>query len=200
MYISTKVKYKRRTDLEGTDSNLVIIDLEGRGVVSRIINLYRSFSPQNNLSARDKFKYQLQLIKESRSEKCLVIGDFNLDYLKVNDVNYANKNLFEDFDEILSPLELVQVVNFVTWSRLVGTTLRSSVLDHVYIKDPTVIRNLKAIAPFFGDHMLVLFNVNDTNCYKKETVKKRDWRKYSKEMLNEKLCAVEWNISLKSKI
>ena len=146
----------------------VIIDLEGRGEVSRIINLYRSFSPQNNISASYKFKYQLQLIKEARSERCLVLGDFNLDYSRVNDVNYANKNLFEDFDEILSPLEFVQVVNFVTWSRLVGTTLRSSVLDHVYIKDPTVIKNLKAITPFFGDHMLLMFNVNGTNCYKKE--------------------------------
>ena len=64
---------------KGVNSNIVIFDIEGRGDISRIINLYRSFNPQSNLSAREKFKYQLQLIKEARSEKYLEICDFNLD-------------------------------------------------------------------------------------------------------------------------
>ena len=41
------------------------------------------------------------------------------------------KNLFNDFDESLSCFELVQLVNFVTWSRIVGTSLRLSILDHI---------------------------------------------------------------------
>ena len=40
-YVKNNIKFKRRTDLEGLNSNLVIIDFEGRGEVSRIINLYR---------------------------------------------------------------------------------------------------------------------------------------------------------------
>ena len=40
--------------------------------------------------------------------------------------------MFEDFDNALSVFNLVQVVDFVTWSRLVGVTLRSSTLDHIY--------------------------------------------------------------------
>ena len=123
IYVSNKVKYKRRIKLEGTDSNVVIIDIEGRGDVSRIINLYRCFNPQSNVSAREKFKYQLQLIKDAWSEKCLIKGDFNLDYSQVYDVNYANNNLFKDFDDILSALQLVKIINFVTWSRLVGQIL-----------------------------------------------------------------------------
>ena len=43
----------------------------------------------------------------------------------MNDVHYANRNMCEDFDSILSQLELVQVVNFGTWSRLDGQNLRS---------------------------------------------------------------------------
>ena len=38
----------------------------------------------------------------------------------------------------------VQVVDFVTWSRLVGVTLRSSTLNHIYIKDPTVLKDLNS--------------------------------------------------------
>ena len=42
---------------------------------------------------------------------------------------------------------LIQMVNFVTWSRMVGQFLRSSILDHVYLNDPTVIRNLRSTRP-----------------------------------------------------
>ena len=63
----------------------------------------------------------------------MVLGDFNLDYEKVYDDNYAHKLLFEDFEITLSMCNLVQIVNFVTWSRLVGVTLKSSTLDHIYI-------------------------------------------------------------------
>ena len=73
--------------------------------------------------------------------------DFNLDYEKIYDDNYAHKLLFEDFENALSVFDLVQVVDSVSWSRLVGLTLRTSTLDHIYIKDPTVIKDLKSFKP-----------------------------------------------------
>ena len=45
VYISARLQYLRRVDLEGQDSNLVIIDLIGHQGL-RIINVYRSFTPQ----------------------------------------------------------------------------------------------------------------------------------------------------------
>ena len=71
--------------------------------------------------------------------KTVLLGDFNLDYGRIYDDNYAHKNLFADFDEILSDYNLIQMVNFVTWSRMIGPNLRSSVLDHAYVKDPCLI-------------------------------------------------------------
>ena len=47
-YISNVVEHIRRTDLEDDDLNLIIIDLMG-SVRRRIINVYRSYSPQHNL-------------------------------------------------------------------------------------------------------------------------------------------------------
>ena len=66
-------------------------------------------------------------------DKCILIGDFNLDYGKIYDDNYNNKNLFQDFEDILSSFNLIQLVKFETWSRMVGTERRSSILDHIYI-------------------------------------------------------------------
>ena len=43
--------------------------------------------------------------------------------------------------------------------------------------------------------MLVEFNVVYHKT-KNETVKRRDWRNYSKEVLNEKLSSMDWNINI----
>ena len=77
IYISKSVLYRRMKQLEGVDSNLIIIDIESTVSVKRIINVYRSFNPQNNVNARIKFKYQLDLIKRAMIESCVIIGDFN---------------------------------------------------------------------------------------------------------------------------
>ena len=67
-YITTKLNYIRRNDLEGQNSNLIIIDLVGETKL-RIINLYRSFSPQDGESQQTKFKYQLSVIQKAICEK-----------------------------------------------------------------------------------------------------------------------------------
>ena len=64
---------------------------------------------------------------------------------------------------------------------MVGTERRSSILDHIYIKEPTLVSNLKYVNPFFGDHVLVEFIIDAKKC---EAVlnKCRDWRYYSKDL------------------
>ena len=56
-YITKDLNYVRRTDLEGLDSNIIIIDLVGESKL-RVINIYRSFAPQGGESQQSKFKYQ----------------------------------------------------------------------------------------------------------------------------------------------
>ena len=43
-YIKDTISYTRRTDLEGENSHLVIIDMNDRNS-TRIINIYRAFNP-----------------------------------------------------------------------------------------------------------------------------------------------------------
>ena len=47
------------------------------------------------------------------------------------DLNYGHYDLFVEFEEILGNLDLIQMVDFTTWSRIVNNALRSSILDHV---------------------------------------------------------------------
>ena len=59
--------------------------------IYRIINIYRSFNPQNGLTPRAKFVSQLNLIKSAMTKDTIVIGDFNLDYKKFHDTTYQHK-------------------------------------------------------------------------------------------------------------
>ena len=96
---------------KGVDSNLIIIGIEGT-CPTRIVNEYRSFNPQNGQSQREKFKYQLSLIREAFVKGTILLGDFNLDYLKKHCVNYSSGSLFKDFEEILCDLDLIQLVEW----------------------------------------------------------------------------------------
>ena len=186
MFIKNNLKYKRRTDLEGVDSNLIIIDILSKKEPLRLINIYRSFNPPNNVTVKDNFKYQLDLIKVAFNTETVFLGDFNLDYRRIKDDNFVHKNLFADFDEALLNLNVIQLIDFVTWSRIVGTVLKESILDHIYTQNPTSISNIYSIMPLFGDHRMIIFNVNEPRP-KPEVQLRRDWRKYSKELLCDEL-------------
>ena len=49
LYISKDINYVRRTDIEGLNSHIVIIDITGESKL-RVINVYRSFAPQDGES------------------------------------------------------------------------------------------------------------------------------------------------------
>ena len=80
IYVNARINFVRRTDLEGTNSHLIIIDIKGLQDV-RIINIYRCFNPVNQ-TPREFFRYQLGLIKIAYNTNCILMGDMNLDWGK----------------------------------------------------------------------------------------------------------------------
>jgi exonuclease III len=135
LFIKNTVSYTRKFDLEGVDSHLIIVDIKAKTDLC-IINIYRCFNPQEGISAKNKFISQLELINMATTPNTIVIGDFNVDYSKRFNVEYRLRDLFNCFDEILGDKNLVQMVNFPTWSRIVLNVYKDSILDHVYITDP----------------------------------------------------------------
>ena len=119
IYIMNSIKYKRCFGLEGENSHFLVIDIEnGQKKKKQIINIYRSFNP-NGLTARELFTRQLDMIKSAFNHHMVLIGDLNLDYNKRFDVNYRRGSLFDLFQNKLGELNLLQLVNFNTWSRMV---------------------------------------------------------------------------------
>ena len=90
-------------------------------------------------------KYQLNLIRIAMTNETIILGDFNIDFRKRYMVDYVSRYLFEDFDDALSNFGLEQLVNFVTWSRLVNNVLKSSTLDHIYRQSPVKSPDIKTL-------------------------------------------------------
>ena len=190
-YIKNGIAYKRRNDLEGCNNHLVIIDLM-LNKPYRLINLYRVFSPQNNVTQKDFFTNQLQCITNANCKNLIISGDMNLDDSKRNDIGYHNKNLFDLLLEAFEPLNLIQLTTFYTWSRMINNVLKNSILDHVYTNNVTLIKNILPKDPIGGDHLIVTFEIEETKAIGTFEFK-RNWKLYSKDKLIKKLLDVKWD-------
>jgi hypothetical protein len=140
VYIKSEINFVLRTEIEGVNQHIAVIDVIGT-IRFRIINIYICFNPLNNVNARDFFNQQLNLIRTAYTENTFVLGDFSLDWGKKGNNSYHFKRYFDDLDVVLDELNLVQLVNFPTWSRMVNNSHRESVLDHIYVSNPLTVRD-----------------------------------------------------------
>ncbi len=191
-YVKSDISYIRRQDLEGLNSHLIILDIMGPASI-RIINIYRCFKPQNNISAMDLFKYQMDLIHSAYNENTVVLGDINLDWAKKGQKSYQFQKYFDYMDEKFCNKNFMQVVDFPTWSRNINGVLKESTLDHIYTQDPTSLIDLYSVAPCFGDHLLLIFGLS-TKKIKKTAIRRRSWINYSREALCKLIQQEDWTI------
>ena len=194
--IKNNIDYTRREDLESIDLSLCVIDVNG-SENWRIINCYRLFNPPNNQSQSEHFALQLERINDILSNpngrKIIIAGDFNLDEDNRYSTSYRYKNLFNIQNAIFDNHHLIQIVEFHTWQRVINNVIRKSILDHVYVKDPTHVFNLYSIEPLVGDHKLIIFEI----LHKHEPAKiilKRNWQQYSPTSLLNELASTDFDI------
>jgi hypothetical protein len=105
LFIDRALNYRRRSDLEKENCHLVIVDIMLVKVV-RVITIYRSFSPLNNLTPFDFFMKQLIIIKDNIVPNTILLGDFNLDFEMQYEQDYSHKRYFEELNSIISQYNL----------------------------------------------------------------------------------------------
>ena len=192
IYIKDSISYTRRTDLEEENTHVVIIDINDRKK-TRIINIYRAFNPPPGLTQKALFDKQIQILNNAANPNVIIMGDFNLDYNKKHDVSYSHRNYFIALDTLTESFNLTQIVNFDTWSRIVLNRKQSSCIDHIYIRNPTSLSDIKSTTPPFGDHQMVSFIIKSV-LSPANKIFRRNWKNYSKEALNIKLSETNWQI------
>ena len=192
IYINSNIKYTRRKDLESIGLHLVILDVSATKNF-RLINMYRTFNPPNNITPKDFFYLQMAQIKAAYTVNTILLGDFNLDWTKKGDEAYSNKHYFEHFDDVMEEHVCIQLVKIPTWSRMVNNQHRESTIDHVYVNNKHLIRKVSSIKPYFGDHLMIIIEY-DSAKPNSETNFKRNWKNYSKTNLCHLLSEMDWNL------
>ena len=79
------------------------------------------------------------------------------------------KNLLEKMATLSLDKNLIQIVNFDTWSRIINGIRKSSILDHVYVNNLSTISDVAFETPVFGDHVPVVVNLTLTHNNSNET-------------------------------
>ena len=177
-YIKSNINYVRRSDLEKENCHVTIIDIKSN-VPFRLITLYRSFRPQGGISPEVFFAAQLALIKGALCKNCFIMGDFNLDVGMELRTDYLYRVPFSHLTDFITQNNLFQLVNFKTWTRTISGVKKESTLDHVYTDDVTLVNNVFSKIPTFGDHLLVILQLNlkiETNT---ASICKRNWNNYT---------------------
>ena len=127
---------------------------------------------------------QLQLIKTATdqrgSKNIVILGDFNLNENMKFSNEYSHKSYYDELNDKFDPLGLIQLVEFETWRRLVNGQWRTSILDHVYTDDVTIITEIAPVDTIIGDHSMVTVILNNEEKMPSTISYRRDWTKYSK--------------------
>jgi hypothetical protein len=121
----------------------------------------------------------------------VLLGDLNLDWFKKELRQYAFRAYFDDFERVLSGTDLVQMVNFPTWSRTINGVVKESLLNHFYSNNPLSISDIHSVEPIFGDHYMIAASIctvkpQPSFCYR------RNWSSYDRSTLCENLALVDW--------
>ena len=101
-----------------------------------------------------------------KTEKSVImVGDFNLDFMKRDVQNYPQRRLYDELLEMTYAFDLSQMVVETTWSRVYNGLLRTSVLDHVYTNNDELVSTITVEKQTISDHSAV--EVTSIGKYKK---------------------------------
>ena len=115
------------------------------------------------------------------------MGDFNLDARMEHRPDYGYKIPLNHLTDFIAVNKLFQLVNFCTWSRTINGIVKESLLDHIYTDDVALVRNLFFKDPTFGDHKLIIFELEAFIQTHQNQIIKWNWKQYTKDRLAENL-------------
>jgi hypothetical protein len=195
-YVKTGIKYKRRTDLEMEDGNIVVIDLILESMV-RVANIYRPFRPANS-PERQYFNHQLTTLENLIVENTIILGDFNLDINKLNDETYYEIHSLRDLVKFKNDNSLRQEIEENTWSRNILGVVKSLRIDHVYCTEDIKVIEKTVTPEAYSDHDVVIVNIRIEGETKEEErlFWSRDWYGYDRNKLVEELKRHNWHTNI----
>ena len=195
IYIHNSLEYSRRHDLEKTESHVILISLPKKGL--GIASIYRTYKLTHKPSHAAALGEQISIIKSfaAAQRDVIITGDLNLDYNNQADPGYHLRGLYDMWLSLEEDCQLVQCVDFTTWSRTCQGQLKQSILDHVLTNNVSLVESVEDGNAPFSDHIPVIATL-DVRKEEKRKLKhwRRNWKNYSPQLLADRLSRVNWNI------
>jgi len=194
MYINRNIGYRRLHSIERPDTHLIFVHLLGPNVY--VASLYRTYQLTVHLDHLSAFNEQIETLTSlfEGDKKIILLGDFNLDQLKRNDPTYHHSRLYETWKAFETEQQLLQLVDFPTWAREVQGAVKTSILDHIYVNDSSLVDDINELSIETSDHCPVMATMSLRVSNVKQKVWMRNWKNYTKENLLENLELENWSI------
>ena len=186
LYISDKVKYKLRSDLNHANSNFetCFVEIEGKNKNLVVGVVYRSHT------LIDHFVRDIEpIFKKLASEKnnFYILGDFNINLLKSETHGPTHEYL-----ELIYSLSMLPTIYKPT--RITETT--ATIIDNILTNDEEIIRS-NVIVTDISDHLPTTLSTNvlvknERSC-KKKYMYKRNHNSANINTFKQKLSNVKWN-------
>ena len=87
------------------------------------------------------------------------MGDFNLDAEMELRSDYVYKLPFRLLSDFKTENNLVQLIDFKTWTQTINGVRKGSTLDHIYPGDTALVNEVNFKIPTFGDHFLIIAHI-----------------------------------------
>jgi len=167
-----------------------------------IIGIYHPFKLLLGETSSSNFTRLLEALQKyitcHPTREVVIVGDFNIDYLKISDRTYQRHLLAEKLLDFQTKNGLEQHIKQITRHRLVTKNgqniLQSSLLDHVY-SNSLLIDTVETLPSIASDHDYIKINlITQTKKSFNKTVFIRDWRRYSKNNFLTELRSMDWNV------
>ncbi len=198
MYIKDHISYERMSHLEKEDAHVICVKLQKYNIC--LASIYQTYKLTHKASNKEAIEEQIGILGAllDTGADTLIVGDFNLDYRKRNDVSYHLRHLYEEWITFEQEHRLLQMVDFATWQRPDGNQIISSILDHVYTNNISLIESVEEAGCVVGDHCPVITTLTRRSQSLTVTKTVRDWKKYSPELLLTELGKHSFEIELES--
>ena len=196
MYVKDTLSYRRHLDLEKAESHIILLSFTKKGF--GLASIYRTYKLTHKSTYEDALEEQISVLESfmKEQESVIIAGDINFDYNRRTDPSYHLRRLYDKWLSLEEVSQLVQLVDFKTWSRTCQGQLKQSTLDHVLTNNHSLIESVEEGSAATSDHVPVIITL--TVCKEKgqpAIIWARDWKNYSPEILEERLSAVDWNIT-----
>lgn len=203
MYVKDGTDVNIRSDLMSDESSTIWCEVNYGGGKKLICGqLYREHmwwrqgDNQSRTDAEQLRRWKL-VISQWRSSlrlsgNNLLIGDFNINFLKWDSPSPAQRSLINEIEREIVQLGVTQCVDQVTRS---APGVEDSLIDHVWSRNPLSQRTPVSLTMGGSDHKLIYVDYLGKNISKKaEYTRKRKWRNYSEDKLKERLREVDWEL------